>query len=81
MKKNIALLFIGISLLLLGACTKDTTQPMNPISTANTPTEGQSQDSGLVGYSNFESAVNDDSYTRDKVSTEPRHLMSSGVSK
>ncbi|MEI6054684.1 MAG: hypothetical protein WCR55_01385 [Lentisphaerota bacterium] len=81
MKKTIALLFIGISMLLLGACAKDATRPYNPLSTANTPTAGQSQDSGLVGYSNFDSAVTDKSYTQDKVSTEVKPLLSSGVSK
>lgn len=67
--------------MLLGACAKDTIQPYNPVSTANTPTAEQSTDTGLVGYSNFDSAINDTSYTQDKVSTEVKPLYNSAISK
>lgn len=76
MKKKMFLLISGAALLLLGACAKDTTRPYNTISTANTPTESQSADSGLVGYSNFESSLDDNPYAKNSISTEPKPLMS-----
>ncbi len=80
MKKTFALLFIGISLLLIGACAKDTVRPYNPMSTANAAGV-QSGDSGLIDYSSYESAINDNSYKQDKVSTQVHPLMSSDVEK
>lgn len=81
MKRTISMLFLVAATIIIGACSSDKTQSYNPVSTANTPTAGQSQDSGLVGYSNFDSALTDKSYTQDKVSTDVKPLLSSGVSK
>jgi len=93
MKKLIVLLLMFSFVALLGACkSADTSRAYDPLSTADpagtsdasamqAKNAQDSADAGMVGYSNFESALSDTVYTLDKIPTKNKPLVSSGNSK